>query len=70
MKIEYDKTADAMYLYLSKKEIVKTIPVNESIIIDVDTNGFLVGIELLDISSHVYKQALTKSLKVGVPVFA
>lgn len=70
MKIEYDKTADAMYLYLSKKEIVKTIPVNESIIIDLDTNGSLVGIELLGISSHVSKQALTKSLKVGVPVFA
>lgn len=70
MKIEYDKIADSMYMFLSKKEIVKTVPINESIILDIDAQGSLVGIELIGVSSQISKKALQESIKTGVPVFA
>lgn len=68
MKIEYDKKADAMYMYLSKKEIKKTVPINSSIIVDIDAKGRLVGIELLDVSTQISAKALKESIKKGVPV--
>lgn len=55
MKIEakYDKEADAAYLSLKKikkGEAVKTISLNEDIIIDLDKKGKILGIEILNAS--------------------
>lgn len=48
MKITYDKTIDAGYVYLSDKPVHKTIPVNE----------WLVGIEMLDVSLQLSNESL------------
>lgn len=48
MKTTYDKTTDAMYIYLKKGQISRTIPLSDQIIIDLDKKGILLGIEILD----------------------
>ena len=64
MKITYDKEADAMYIYLNDKEVVKTVKVSNKVLVDLDVDGNLRGIEVLFVSkalsntdfSHIYLQ--------------
>jgi uncharacterized protein YuzE len=62
MKIKYDKSADAAYLYLKDSigvgEVAKTyccdpVEVQGQINIDFDADGRLVGIEILDASTRL-----------------
>ncbi len=48
MKIEYDKEVDAVYIYLQQKEVAKTIELSEVVNVDLDEEGKLIGIEVLD----------------------
>jgi len=48
MKFNYDKIADAAYLYLNKGKIKKTIEISDNVLLDVDTKGKIIGIEILD----------------------
>jgi len=52
MRITYDSEARAGYLYLTGSiqpgEAKKTVPVTDSINLDFDAEGRLIGIELLD----------------------
>ena len=48
MMIEYDKKADAVYIYLQEKEAAKTIELSEIVKIDLDKEGKLIGIEVLN----------------------
>jgi uncharacterized protein YuzE len=48
MKIEYDREADAVYIYLQEKEVTKTVSFGEGLNIDFDEEGKLIGIEVLD----------------------
>jgi uncharacterized protein YuzE len=48
MKIEYDKEADAVYIYLQQKEAAKTIELSEIVKVDLDKEGKLIGIEVLN----------------------
>ena len=48
MKIEYDKKADAVYIYLQEKEAAKTIELSEIVKADLDKEGKLIGIEVLN----------------------
>jgi uncharacterized protein YuzE len=48
MKIEYDKKADAVYIYLQEKEAAKTIELSEIVKVDLDKEGKLIGIEVLN----------------------
>lgn len=47
-KIEYDKTVDALYVYLSTGQIERTITIDHRVMFDVDKQGKLIGIEILD----------------------
>ncbi len=67
MKINYDKMADAMYFQIKEGTIAQTLPVNESVIIDVDKNGETLGIELLDASSRMGLE-LEKNLRNGIQI--
>jgi len=49
MKITYDHTADALYIKLTEKLIITTQPINDSVLIDLDEDDQLVGIEILDV---------------------
>ncbi len=66
MKIDIDNEADAAYVYfkeISPGEVKSTISLNESINIDLDSQGKTIGIEILDASKNLPSSVL-KSLKV------
>lgn len=52
MKIEYDREVDAVYIYLQNKEVTRTIEVQEGISIDLDDQGRLIGVEILDATKN------------------
>jgi uncharacterized protein YuzE len=70
MKIQYDQEADALYMYLSKKKVARTCQVGENVIVDFDTKGGIIGIEMLFVSSKIPKAVLAKAQQIGVPAFA
>lgn len=53
MKIRYDAEVDALYIQFSATQPVaaETREVSESLFLDYDANGHLLGIEILDASS-------------------
>jgi len=65
MKITYDKEVDAAYIYLvdsiDKGKAVKTIQLNNNIILDFDKEGKLLGVEVLDASKLLNKEILLQS---------
>lgn len=67
MKIQYDKEADAMYIYLKHAKIVKTIKMKDRLIVDIDKDGKIVGLEILDMSSQIPKNKIGQ-IEIGMPV--
>ena len=62
MKAKYDKTADAVYIELKgigAREVEKTIPLSEDIIVDLDKGKKLIGIEILNASKNLGKKELS-----------
>ena len=58
MRIEVDNEADAGYIYfkeISPGEVKKTISLNDSINIDLDSEGRMLGIEVLEASKNLPK---------------
>ena len=56
MRTEFDKEADAAYIYfkeIENGEVAETISLNDSVNIDLDKNGKVLGIEILDASEHL-----------------
>lgn len=64
MKFEYDNEVDAAYIYLDfpikDKQVKNTIELNDNIILDFDSNGKLLGVEILDASKVLKKEVLLK----------
>lgn len=62
MKIVYDSKADAAYVYLKDSvktgEVKQTITLNENLIVDLDKNGKLLGLEVLDAAANLTKDAI------------
>lgn len=48
MKIEYDKEVDALYIRLQEKHVSRTLEIVEGLNLDLDENGKLIGLEVLD----------------------
>jgi len=56
MKLEYDSESDSAYLYLkeiSPGEVSQTISLNDSINIDLDSEGKTLGVEILEAKKHL-----------------
>ncbi len=53
MKIEYSKTADALYVYFKQCEVAKSREIEEGVVVDLDAEGHIVGIEVLDASTRI-----------------
>jgi len=68
MKIQYDKAADAMYIYLRTGKVKKTIKINNRVFVDVDKKGGLIGIEMLDVSRQIPKKEIGK-IYTEMPVY-
>ena len=69
MKMNYDKIADALYIYLNKGKVFKTVKMADRMIVDTDKDGNIVGIEILD-ASHQIKQKKPASLNIRIPALA
>jgi uncharacterized protein YuzE len=48
MKIEYDREVDALYIRLQEKYVGRTVELEEGLNLDLDENGKLIGLEVLD----------------------
>jgi uncharacterized protein YuzE len=68
MKIDYDTVADAIYFTVRGGEkIAKSVKVDDRLVVDLSSDGDILGMELLDASSK-QGQALKKNLKNGIPI--
>lgn len=74
MKVTYDKTGDAAYIYLADEiapgGVAKTYPcdpleVNGMINLDFDGEGRIVGIEVIDASKKLPPEILKNALPPG-----
>jgi len=49
VKLTYDKKTNVGYLQIKKSRIAKTVKFQQKLLIDMNTKGEIVGIELLDL---------------------
>ena len=52
MKIEYDQQADAMYIRLRAGTVTESDEVRPGVVLDFDSNGRVLGIEMIDVSER------------------
>jgi len=69
MKIQYDKQADALYIYIGKGKIKKTIKAGKNALIDMGDKDRVIGVEFYKISHSTPKEKL-QSVLVELPVNA
>jgi uncharacterized protein YuzE len=67
MKIDYDRVADAIYFTIKGEKVVRSVRVDDRLVVDLSKTGDVVGMELLNASSK-QGQELEKNIKYGVPV--
>jgi len=60
MEITYDREADAMYIKFLKGNFDKNMKIDDFTIIDLDSNGNVLGIELLDVSKRIPLESLSE----------
>ena len=61
MQIDYDRQADALYIYLQpNKYVTKSKEVGEGLVLDLDKNGKAIGLEILDVSKKYKKTDISK----------
>ena len=58
MKIEYDKEVDALYILLTDVKPVDTMDVEDGVTIDLDDQGHIVGMEVLDATERLGLESL------------
>lgn len=68
MKIEYDSVADALYVSFKEDYAEQNVDIEEGVTVDLDKNGHLLGIEVLDASKRFNIKDLTKISIENFPV--
>ena len=68
MKINYDKTANAVYIQIRKGKISKTVEVSKNVIHDTDSSGKILGIEILNASKLFSLKDLENNVVSGIPL--
>ena len=53
MKIEYDPEADALYIQIREVRPHDNIDIEDGVTVDVDAEGHIVGVEMLDASKRL-----------------
>jgi uncharacterized protein YuzE len=62
VRVEYDQKADAMYIWLRKAKHDISEELAENVVLDLDKNGRIIGIEVLDASKNLGKDIVTRIL--------
>ena len=68
MKIEYDREADALYIQLRDAKVDDNIDIEEGVTVDVDGEGHIIGVEVLDASKRLSPSELTRLTVEHFPV--
>lgn len=58
MRLKIDRENDALYFRLDETVIVESDEVQPGVILDFDSNGRVVGIEILDLSTRIDPEKL------------
>ena len=58
MKLKIDRESDALYFRLDDSDIVESEEVQPGVILDFDSQGWVVGMEMLHVSQRVDPQGL------------
>jgi uncharacterized protein YuzE len=59
MKITYDPEGDALYIGLKEKQAFDSIDIEEGVTADLDKDGHIIGLEVLDASQRMTLEELT-----------
>jgi uncharacterized protein YuzE len=59
MKIWYDPEADALYIQLREVPAKDSLDVEEGVTVDLDQDGHIIGLEVLDASHRLSPEELT-----------
>ena len=62
VRVQYDEKADAMYIWLRKAKYDISEELAENVVLDLDKNGRIIGIEVLDASKNLGKELVTRIL--------
>jgi uncharacterized protein YuzE len=62
MKVRYDKTVDAMYIYAEEGNAEYSEEIEEGVIIDISKEGKVIGMEILDASEKFSPKSLSRML--------
>ncbi len=60
MRLRINKEDDALYLRLDEAPVVDSEEVSPGIILDYDADGRVVGIEMLNLSSHTSAEEISR----------
>jgi uncharacterized protein YuzE len=61
LKVEYDAVANAAYIRFSTEAVLESEEVADGIVLDYDTDGRIVGMEVLDARQHLPPAVLVKA---------
>lgn len=67
-RVTYDPVADALYVKVRDSEVIDSIEVRENVIVDLNKNGEVVGVELINFSKS--KINLSEILMKGIETVA
>lgn len=59
MRLKVDKESDTLYLRLDESKVVESEEVRPGIILDFDSDGRVIGVEFLEISSRATWEELS-----------
>ncbi len=68
MKIEYDKEADALYVQFRAVHPADNVDIEDGVTVDLDANGHIVGIEILDALERLGAKSLQSVTVEDIPV--
>lgn len=67
MKISFDREADALYIQFREGSAGKTLKLQDGVLMDIDTEGRIFGIEILDASIRLPSESLGQ-INLDLPV--
>lgn len=67
MNISYDKDADCLYIQFQQGKVSKTKKIDEGILVDLDEEGRIYGIEIVGVSERMSVASLGK-INIDMPV--
>lgn len=70
MRITYDSEADALYIELRRAAPVDSRDIEEGVTADLDADGHVIGIEVLQVRERLGREALASVILEQLPLAA